>query len=66
MNRDLNKSTYKNYTPEQQKYLIATLQSVTLPLLPPYESDIFVLLDKLAKERVKGGTKPPVKVLGKA
>ncbi len=58
LNRDLAKSTYKNYTPEQQKYLIATLQGVTLPLKPPYESDIFVLLDKLAEERAKG-VKPP-------
>lgn len=65
LNRDLNKSTYKKYTPEQQKYLISTLQSVSLPLLPPYESDIFVLLDKLVKERVKGATKPPLKMLGK-
>jgi hypothetical protein len=64
LNRDLAKSTYKNYTPEQQKYLIATLQAVTLPLAPPYESDIFVLMDKLAKEKAQGkAAARPVKVL---
>jgi hypothetical protein len=64
LNRDLAKSTYKNYTPEQQKYLIATLQTVSLPLVPPYESDIFVLMDKLVEEKEQGKpTKPPVKIL---
>jgi hypothetical protein len=53
LNRDLEKTRHKKYTAAQQKHLIATLQTVTLPLARPYESDIFVLLDKLAKKRTR-------------
>jgi hypothetical protein len=67
LNRDLTKSRYKGYTADQQKYLIATLQSVSLPLAPPYEADIYVLLDKLEKEKRQGvPTKPPVKIVAEA
>jgi hypothetical protein len=60
LNRDLAKSKHKGYTPAQQELLLATLQSVSLPLFPPYEADIFRILDKLVKER--GG---PAKAGGK-
>jgi len=64
LNRDLGKSKHKSYTAEQQKFLLATLQTVSLPILPPYESDIFVLLNRLAQEKEEGGpTTPPVKIV---
>ncbi len=63
LNSDLPRSTSAKYTAEQQKYLLATLPTITLPLGKPYTEDIFVLLDKLVEERNKGVEKPVVKVV---
>jgi hypothetical protein len=53
LNRNLPRSTYRGYTPEQQKYLLATSMKVTWPLQPPFVTDPFVLLDRLAGEKTR-------------
>jgi hypothetical protein len=50
-NRELPRSTYKKYTPEQRQYLISSLISVTLPIEPPFYDNPFPLLDEIIKER---------------
>ena len=59
LNRDLPRSRHKEYTPEQQQYLLATSMQISLPLKPPYVSDPFVLLDQLTQERAGGKSVPP-------
>ncbi len=63
-NSDLPHSRYKKYTPEQQRYLLATLMDITWPLQPPYEAEPFRLLDIIALEKRTGATAdkimPPV------
>ena len=49
-NRDLPRSRYNRYTPEQRQYLLATLVSVSLPLQPPFEPEPFRLMDEIARE----------------
>jgi len=51
LNRDLPRSRYRKYTPEQQEYLLSTLVSVTWPLQNPFMPDPFALLDVLVEER---------------
>ena len=52
LNRDLPKNTYRKYNQAQQEALLPTLITVTWPPQPPFVTDIFVLLDILAEERV--------------
>lgn len=47
LNRDLPRSRFRKYTALQQRELIASSIRITWPLKPPYESDPFVLLDRL-------------------
>jgi hypothetical protein len=47
LNRDLPRSKYKKYTPLQQKELLASSMPITYPFKPPYQTDPFVLLDRL-------------------
>lgn len=58
LNRDLPRSTYRKYTPEQQKYLLATLVPVTWPLQAPFKSNPFDLLDRLIAERSSPKSSP--------
>lgn len=53
-NSNLPRSRYKKYTPEQQRYLLATLMDITWPLRPPYEAEPFRLLDIIALEKQAG------------
>lgn len=46
-NADLPTSTYKKYTEEQRKQLIASLVPVTWPPKPPFSDDPFHLLDEM-------------------
>jgi hypothetical protein len=48
-NSDLPCSSYKKYTPAQQKVLIASLIPVTMPPKPPFYPDLKVLLDEMVK-----------------
>lgn len=49
MNEELPRSKYRGYTKEQQACLLATLMDVTWPPEPPFEADLFVVLDKIVK-----------------
>ena len=50
-NRDLPRSRYRRYTPEQRQYLLATLVAVTWPVQTPFESEPFRLLGEIAREK---------------
>jgi hypothetical protein len=49
-NKDLPTSTFRKYTEEQQKQLIASLVPVTWPPKPPFYENPFTLLDELINE----------------
>lgn len=51
LNTELPLNTYKNYTEYQRAHLLPTLIPVEWPLKPPFSSDPFKLLDRLAKIR---------------
>jgi hypothetical protein len=50
-NEDLPRSTFKGYTEEQRKHLLATLVPVSFPVKPPFREEPFSLLDELLQER---------------
>lgn len=50
-NKDLPTSTFKKYTEEQRRQLIASLVPVTWPPSPPFSEDPFELLDELIQEK---------------
>jgi hypothetical protein len=50
---DLPRSTFPKYTPQQRKYLFATLMEVTWPLQPPFHPEPFRLLDEIAAQKTK-------------
>ncbi len=54
LNRDLPRSTHKEYTPEQRQYLLATTMKITWPLYTPFVTDPSILLDRL----LAGNTSP--------
>jgi hypothetical protein len=51
INQELPRSRYKKYTQEQRDYLLMTLIDITWPPEPPFEADLFVILDKIIKMR---------------
>lgn len=53
-NTDLPRSRFARYTPQQQRYLLATLMEVTWPLKPPFQPEPFRLLDEIALEKARG------------
>lgn len=54
LNRDLPTSTFKKYSAEQQRQLIASLVPVTWPPEAPFVSDPFPLVQRLLHERKRG------------
>ena len=50
-NRDLPRSRYRRYTPEQRQHLLATLVSVTWPIQAPFEAEPFRSLDEISREK---------------
>lgn len=50
-NSELPRSTYRRYTPEQRKHLLASLVTVTWPPRPPFYTEPFQLLDEVTEER---------------
>jgi hypothetical protein len=50
-NSDLPRTNWKGYTPAQQKYLLATLVSVSWPPSFPFRDEPFDLLDEIIQER---------------
>ncbi|WP_153100998.1 restriction endonuclease [Paraburkholderia hayleyella] len=59
-NKDLPTSSYKKYTEEQRKQLIASLVPVTWPPQAPFTSDPFKILDDLIQEKAQ----PKPEVIG--
>lgn len=53
-NKDLPRTTWRGYTPSQQKYLLKSAMNISWPLEPPYVADLFTVLDRLVAERVRG------------
>lgn len=51
LNKHLPRSRARHYPPEVREQLLATLMHVTWPLSDPYETDPFILLDRLVRER---------------
>jgi hypothetical protein len=58
-NKDLPHSTWRGYTPEQQKHLIASMVKVSYPPQPPFRDEPFSLMDEIIEERERGETPKP-------
>lgn len=50
-NQDLPRSTWARYTAYQQRYLLKSSMVITWPLVPPYQNDLFAVLDSILRER---------------
>lgn len=59
-NRDLLPSKHRKLTPEQQKYLIKSNQTVSWPPQAPWTTDVFRLMDEVIAEREANPTPPVV------
>ena len=53
LNQDLPRTTWKKYTPAQQKYLLKSAMKITWPLQPPFAEEPFGLLDRLLAQRAR-------------
>ncbi len=51
-NKELPRTTWRGYTPAQQKYLLKSAMNISWPLHPPYVTDLFTVLDRLVSEGV--------------
>jgi transcriptional regulator with XRE-family HTH domain len=51
LNKDLPASEYAKYPEELRKNLIKSIIPISMPFVEPFVSDIFILLDRLHKER---------------
>lgn len=60
-NMDLPRSTFRGYTDEQRKHLLATTVTVTWPPTGGFTADVFALLDRLVAQ---GAPAPEGVVLG--
>ncbi|MBM4037950.1 MAG: restriction endonuclease [Planctomycetes bacterium] len=52
--KDLPRSRFTKYTPEQRQHILATLIDVTWPLQPPFEPEPFRLLNEIVRDRARG------------
>jgi len=50
-NKELPRTSWREYTPEQRQCLLATTVKITWPLEPPFHDDLFEVLDELIQER---------------
>jgi len=50
-NKELPRTSWRGYTPEQRQCLLATTVQVTWPPEPPFHDDLFEVLDELIQER---------------
>ncbi|MBI4673225.1 MAG: hypothetical protein HY741_16355 [Chloroflexi bacterium] len=50
-NQDLPRTTSTKYSPQDQKYLLATQMEITLPLEPPFEAEPLRLLDEIVSKK---------------
>jgi len=53
LNEDLPRTTWKNYTPAQQKYLLKSAMQISWPLEAPYVDDLFAGLNRLVAKGVR-------------
>lgn len=53
LNEDLPRTTWRKYTPSQQRYLLKSTMRIWWPLRPPFVPEPFGLLDRLVAERVR-------------
>ena len=51
LNEDLPRTTYRKYTASQQSYLLKSSMNITWPLLPPFTTDLFAVLNRLVSRR---------------
>jgi hypothetical protein len=51
LNDDLPRSTGRKYTPEQQRYLLASSMKISWPLRTPFADEPFSLLNRLVRQR---------------
>lgn len=51
LNEDLPRTTWRGYTPDQQKYLLKSTIKISWPLEFPFEPDLFSVLDRLTRKR---------------
>lgn len=52
-NKDLPRSRFRGYSPEDREHLLATLMDVTWPVQPPFEAEPFRLLDQIVSEKTR-------------
>jgi len=53
LNHELPHTTWRGYTPTQQRYLLKSAMPISWSLEPPYVRDLFTLLDRLVAERMR-------------
>lgn len=53
LNGDLPRTTWRGYTPNQQKYLLKSAMKISWPLQAPFTDDLFALLDRLVGKRTR-------------
>jgi len=53
LNNDLPRTTWRGYTPGQQKYFLKSAMAISWPLRAPFADEPFGLLDRLVAERVR-------------
>lgn len=53
LNDDLPRTTWPGYTRSERKYLLKSAMPITWPLQPPYEADLFAVLDRLVMKRMR-------------
>jgi hypothetical protein len=52
-NDDLPRTTWRNYSPAVQKYLLKSAMKISWPLQAPYAADLFPVLDRLVAKRMR-------------
>lgn len=52
-NTELPRTTWAKYTPAQQAWLLKSTMAISWPLKPPFEKNLFTVLDRLVAERVR-------------
>jgi hypothetical protein len=63
-NKDLPRSTFRNYPPEDREYLIASLIPVTWPVSEPFRTEPFSLMDEIIGERqLAPGAEPEIAIV---
>jgi hypothetical protein len=53
LNDDLPRTTWPKYTEAQRRYLLKSAMPISWPLQPPYEADLFTVLDRLVAKGMR-------------